>query len=152
MKKIKVKSEGDERSPKLKIQRVYPEKVCSNTINCLSGGKYIPRDKRQTFCTPKCGENYRNDQRHLKNNREYANEKRLRIMDKKLERLFNHFLSGSYAVVWIEFFRYEGIDFSLMVYESKNSSTNQSVRWFYRYGVERHPDKEDFFKIYKRKI
>jgi predicted RNA-binding Zn-ribbon protein involved in translation (DUF1610 family) len=146
------KNEPDETALIPKLKRTYPEKTCENNIDCISGGKFLPRDKRQTFCIPKCGENFRNDNRHLKNNREFANEKRLRKMDKKLERLFNHFLSGNFAEVWIEFFRYEGIDFRLMVYESINNSTNQPVRWFYQYGVERHPEKENYFKIYKRKI
>jgi hypothetical protein len=153
-KKIKdIKDDGIVDAPKLKLKRTYPEKACANTANCISGGKFAPTDRRQVFCCAKCGEIFRNDKRHLANNTDFKNEKLLRRFDKKLERLFYFFVDGSSrANVWVEFFRYEGIDLRLLVSENTNESTKQQVRWFYRFGTERNTENPEFFIIYQRKI
>lgn len=137
--------------PAPKIKRRYPEKHCKNSRHCISGGKFIPHDRRQEYCCVKCGENFRNDRRHLANQNEYRSEKELRSIDAKLQRIYERYEKDGTACVPIEIFNYEAIDISKMVSEKHNGVTNQPVKCFYKYGFEKHNNSNNFLIIHKLK-
>ncbi len=150
----------------VKTSRTYPERECANNKQCISGGKYIPHDRRQKFCCSKCGENFRNDLRSERNSTIYIHEKYLRTIDKKLGKLYQKFLKGNIAKVNQAYLIYEDIDPSFVVRLGKkvqkanevnlanalNGIKNPatSISWYYQYGLARDPNAVNDFIIYKR--
>lgn len=130
--------------------RTYPERTCANPL-CEHGKIFIPHDRRQLYCCPRCGENAGNDRARELRLTKFSVEKELRDIDKKLGKLYAHYLKDNYCFVHQSIFNHELIDLRLSVEQSTNTITSQQVRWFYEYGVEMHPENKTYFIIYKRK-
>ena len=114
-------------------KRIYPHKECANP-ECEI--KFQPHDRRQAYCTRQCQINAANDRRWKANNKEFRSEKLLRIMDKKLEEIYESNLYQQRHYVTKDILEHEGIILDLCVLQEINRKTHHYIRWYYRYGLE----------------
>lgn len=129
--------------------RRYPKRRCKNS-NCQVEPEFAPHDKRQEYCSVQCRTDAGNDKRREDNLKIFGNEKKLRQCDKKLEKIYNHFVEGEYAVVHKDYFNFEKIDLRLLVTTQTILQSGQQIRWFYKYGTERSAKDENYFIIHKK--
>ena len=55
------------------------------------------------------------------------------------------------CVIPKEIFHYESIDVMMLVREFEHSSTGAKIKGYFRYGIQLHPNNNDFYIIYKLK-
>ena len=129
--------------------RRYPEKDCFNP-NCDIEPIFKPHDRRQKFCKPQCRVNYYNDKRSLEDKTTIAKIKQLRLIDKKLDRLYTQWVDNKgYCVVHKDLIEYEGIDVMLLTEVLQNPKTEASVKVYFRFSLELHPKDLNFYIIHK---
>ena len=130
-------------------KRLYKEIACANP-ECDYGHYFTPHHRKQRFCCEQCKTNYYNDKRSNDNKRIYFNEKKLRLNDIKLARIYKKFVDkDGYCQVHREVIYYESIDVMLIIEELKNRETGGKVKRYYRYGIEIHPHDPNYYIIHK---
>ncbi len=134
---------------KFRSGRTYQQRICKNP-NCMHGRNYIPHDARQEWCCTPCGVDANNDIRREKNRTKFLPEKQLRAYDKLLGKLYRKYVENEYCQVYKFIIQHEEIDISLCVQQETNLVTGKPIRWFYEFGLELHPEDNNFFIIHKK--
>lgn len=137
--------------PEFRSTRRYPKQDCENP-GCIKTGVFEPHDKRQKFCCTACRIAFHNDKRSMEESTIYSDYKRLKAIDKKLERMYIKYADKNGAcLVRKEIFHYESIDVMLLLRELQNMSSGQTVKGYFRYGIELSAEDNNFYFIHKLK-
>ena len=143
-------SDGNHLPPR-RSKRIYPERLCGNP-QCIISPKFKPDDLRRKFCCKQCRVNYYNDQRRELDNNTFINAKRLKEIDNKLLKIYARYANEKgYCAVRKELFHYENIEVMLLVKELNNPTTGGKVKGFFRFGIELHPQDQNYYIIHKIK-
>lgn len=126
--------------------RVYPERKC---LHC--GFSFVPKDRRQLYCSKQHKIDAGNDKRILMNRTRFRNEKHLRTIDRTLEALEARMTKLKLKTISLNELLLAGIDrFDLLVEQSQGEN-NVIIRWFYEYGLQVVDQKATIFRIVKKK-
>lgn len=132
----------------MRSKRIYPEKSCKNP-NCDYGSKFRPHDKRQLFCCPQCGTNYRNDLRSSNLHTIYGENKRLMQNEKILKELYNKYANEKHRQVHISELNLFQYRFDYCINRSKYKD-GRIILWTYSFGIVVSPNDSNWFEILKR--
>lgn len=133
----------------LKFEYGFPEMICPNP-KCIRGGIFLPHRKNQIYCCTRCRIKFNNDKRSEEDNTIFLDAKRLKIIDKKLHRMYEKYTDNKgYCAVRKEIFHYEGINVMLLVQEWENKDTGTKIKGYFRYGIELHSENDNYYVIYK---
>lgn len=139
---------GRGKSPR--SQRRYDKRRCKNP-NCRTEPEYEPHDARQKFCCAQCGSDYFNDQRKGENATKYLDIDYLKRYNKTLEQMFAKAADDKgYCCLHKGYYKYEGVDLSMLTKIRINKDTGAEIHWLFDYGVEQHSGNKDFYIIHKK--
>jgi hypothetical protein len=134
----------------VRSQRRYTKRNCKNP-GCQHEPEFAPHDARQEFCCVQCRTNYFNDLRKMLNETQFSDLKYLKQYEKILTTMYVKTVDDKgYCCVHIRFFKWEGFDLTMLTKERVNTDTGGKIRWFFNFGVERHPTDSNFLIIHKK--
>jgi hypothetical protein len=117
-------------------KRVYPEKVCANPDCAMPGGKYIPTDRRQIYCSPQCGINARNDRRFRDDHEKFAHAKILKKNYRILEMLYKNSSENNIKSISPETLNLLKFELSVFSSQTINEKSGRMVSWYHDMGLE----------------
>jgi hypothetical protein len=134
----------------VRSKRRYAKRHCKNP-NCQHEPVFTPHDSRQVFCCSQCATNFFNDQRKKHDEGKFLDVKYLKHYDVTLAKMYSKGVdSKGYCCLHVAYFKYEGLDLTMLVKERRNGDTGSTIRWFFDFGIEQHNTDKDFFIIHKK--
>ncbi len=132
--------------------RRYKKRLCKNP-ECEFEHEFIPHRSDQLYCCYQCKVNFNNDLRKVLRDGKFSDVKVQKEIDRKLGKVFKGPMNkNGQCVIPMAYFVCEGIDLTMSVKDRINIKTGRTIRWFFSYGIEAHPDNKDYFIIHKKQV
>jgi hypothetical protein len=127
--------------------RRYPATTCKNPV-CKT--EFEPHDRRQQYCESQCRINANNDKRFHANKTRFSDEKQARLNNRILESIWTKLAGQKQKLVEMQILEWEQFQFSGQAVTTKNAKTNNSIRWYYDYGLELVNHAKKLFEIHRK--